>query len=355
MKKSTKVGILTFHYSNHNFGALLQTYAILNAVRTFGVEVKIIDFYPEKPKGIKHRLFDFIRFALGYNFTKFRKNYLDILATNDGLESLNNKLDTFIVGSDQVWRYRDNHNNLCRYYFDFVNKENKKIAYAASFGLETWHGDKLITQKIKDLVNRFDNISVREQSGVEICKDVFQVESTLVLDSTLLLDKSYYEKIINGKLKTNSVEKNILSYMLLDDSDKNQSYFKAFAKTHNLKFKKLKGRKISHKYDFWLFNSVSKWLYLIKHSEIVVTDSFHCTVFSIIFNKKFVVLANPERGVTRIENLLGLIGRKDRLYFDAYEVKEKVLKDDLDYEHINRVIEKEREASKSFLKKSLIG
>ncbi|RZS99299.1 polysaccharide pyruvyl transferase family protein [Aquimarina brevivitae] len=355
MKKSKEVGVLTFHYSNNNFGALLQTFAILNTIKNIGFNVKIIDFKPTPINSVKQRLFDFIRFALGYNFTRFRREFIDIQMIEGNIHDLNNRFDTFIVGSDQVWRYRDEHNNLCRYFFDFVNDENKKISYAASFGLDKWHGRDEITGKIKELVKRFDNISIREASGVKICKDIFEVESELVLDSTLLLDKDSYENIIGSKYKNRECKNNLLSYMLLDDTNKNQTFFKSFAKRHNLKFRKLKGRKISNKYDFWLFNSVAKWLYLIKNSEFVVTDSFHCTVFSIIFNKKFIVLSNPNRGLTRIENLLALINRKDRLFYNLESIDEKVLRDDFDYVEIDKIIEKERKKSIGFLEVSLRG
>ncbi|WP_242134062.1 polysaccharide pyruvyl transferase family protein [Aestuariivivens marinum] len=355
MKKSKKAGILTFHYSNNNFGALLQTFAILNAVKQLGLEVKIIDYKPIEANSAKQRVFDFIRFLFGYNFTRFRRDFINIQTIDSDLEGLNAKLDTFIVGSDQVWRYREPHKNLCRYFFDFVNNENKKIAYAASFGLDKWHGDKLITQKIKSLINRFDHVSVREVSGVNICKNIMSVDSELVLDSTLLLDKSQYLKIIQSKYGAEKREDRLLSYMLLDDSNKKQSFFKLFAKTHNLKFIKLKGYKVSNKYDFWIFNSVAKWLYLIKSSEFVVTDSFHCSVFSIIFNKKFIVLSNPNRGLTRIENLLNLINRKDRLFYNLSDINENVLNDDFDYSTINKIIEKERSHSLRFLKESLLG
>ncbi|HBU78095.1 MAG TPA: polysaccharide pyruvyl transferase family protein, partial [Muricauda sp.] len=309
MKKSLRVGILTFHYSNNNFGALLQTYAILNAVKELGLDVKIIDFKPKTSNGLKQQLFDLIRFLLGYNFTRFRNKYIDILPIGSDISDLNKELDTFIVGSDQVWRYREQHDNLRRYFFDFVNRQNKKVSYAASFGLDEWEGNEEITNEIGNLVQRFDHISVREASGVKICNDIFNAEAELVLDSTLLLDKSHYENIVKREIKAKKGKNNLLSYMLLDDSKENKLFFKAFAKKNNLKFKKIKGLKISNKYDFWLFNSVAKWLYYIGKSEIVVTDSFHCTVFSIIFNKKFIVLSNPNRGITRIENLLGLINR----------------------------------------------
>ncbi|MDC6362082.1 MULTISPECIES: polysaccharide pyruvyl transferase family protein [Flavobacteriaceae] len=355
MKKSIKVGILTFHYSNNNFGALLQTFAILNAVKALQFDAKIIDFKPSTSNSAKQRIFNFIRVILGYNFTRFRKKYIATEAVGKDLNKLNDKLDTFIVGSDQVWRYRDNHEDLRRYFFDFVNKENKKVAYAASFGLDKWHGDGNITKDIGLLVKRFDYISVREASGVKICKDTFGVDSTLVLDSTLLLDKSSYENIIRSKYQDKSENNNLLSYMLLDDTNKNQAFFKSFAKKHGLRFTKLKGIKILNKYDFWLFNSVAKWLYLIKNSEFVVTDSFHCTVFSIIFNKKFIVLSNPNRGLTRIENLLALINRKDRLFYKLEDIDAKVLRNDFDYIGINKIIETERKRSLSFLKESLQG
>ncbi|BFP41100.1 polysaccharide pyruvyl transferase family protein [Flavobacteriaceae bacterium GF1] len=355
MKKSFKVGVLTFHYSNNNFGALLQTFAILNSIKGLGLEARIIDFKPRISNGLKQQLFDLIRFLLGYNFTKFRNQYIALQPVDGNLMELNNSLDTFVVGSDQVWRYREQHENLKHYFFDFVNDPNKKLSYAASFGLDQWHGKDDITGEIGKLVKRFDHVSVREASGVKICNDTFNVYAELVLDSTLLLDKSHYESIISRKIKVNKDKNTLLSYMLLDDSKENKTFFARFAKKNNLKFKRIKGFKISNKYDFWIFNSVAKWLYYISNSELIVTDSFHCTVFAIIFKKKFIVLSNPNRGITRIENLLGLIDRKDRLFHSLNDIDEKILENDFDYEKIDQIIQNERIKSLGFLRKSLLG
>ena len=351
-KEADKIGILTFHYSNNNFGALLQTYAIQTAIsQLVNKEVKVIDFNPNSSNGLKEGIFQMIRKILGIRFSFFRNRFLNIQKF-DKLRNLNKYFSTFVVGSDQVWRYRVNHDHLKNYFFDFVNDDKNKISYAASFGLDTWGGDSEITNEIKTLAQRFNSVSVREDSGIEICKKQFKTNSVRVLDSTLLIAKSKYDELII-KHDHNALDDTILSYMLLDDSADKRSFFRKFAKNNNLIFKSIKGKKLSNRYDFWIFNSIHKWLFYIKNSELVVTDSFHCVVFSIIFNKNFIVLSNPKRGLTRIENILKLIKMEHKLIYNLNEVNDSIIANDFNYEKINMIIDKHRQSSLNFLNEAL--
>lgn len=351
-----KVGILTFHYSNNNFGAVLQTYSIYNLIHSLGYEPYIINFKPEK-KDFKAKLLETIQALTGYQFESFRKKYLpNILERMDNgsdLNILNNKLDVFVVGSDQVWRYRNDHESLKKYFFDFVDNDKPKIAVAASFGLEEWTAPNSITEGLKVLAQRFKAVSVREKSGIEICKKHFDVPSVKSLDPTMLLDQQHFQDLADkSNLKLNS--KNYLAYMLLDASAETEDYLKGIASKNTLDFIKIKGKKLVAKPDIWLFNSIPNWLEYLRKSDFIVTDSFHCVVFSLIFRKKFICIANENRGVTRLKNLLGLIGHKDRFFTSLDKQKiEKKFTEPIDFDAVWKILDVEKKYSIEFLRANL--
>ncbi|MDD4224993.1 MAG: polysaccharide pyruvyl transferase family protein [Mariniphaga sp.] len=350
-----KIGILTFHHSNYNYGAVLQAFSIYKLIESLGYESYIINYTPE-PQTIRKKMAAWIVALLGLEFRKFRKKNIPRILhkTNsfEDLKKLNNMLDGFIVGSDQVWRYRSDTQSMRRYYLDFAGEKKLKIAYAASFGTDNWEGEENISQQIKQLLQRFDAISVREKSGINICQSVFGIKTTAVLDPTLLLNPAYFHEMADRKpmLKQKSSR---MAYMLLDDSKTREKIFREVAKRNKLKFVRIHGIKLLSKKGFFLFKSVNFWLSNIKNAEIVVTDSFHCVAFSILFQKKFICLANAHRGVTRIENLLKLLGLQSRLISDLNHIDEKVLKTEIDYKHVEDILLAEKNKSLEFLRESL--
>jgi hypothetical protein len=168
-----KIGILTFHHSNYNYGAVLQAFSIYKLIESLGYESYIINYVPEPPT-FRKKFAAFIVAILGLEFRKFRKKNIQRILpkTNEfnELKKLNELLDGFVVGSDQVWRYRKDVQSMFRYYLDFVDENKTKIAYAASFGVDHWEADEKITADVKKLIHRFQAVSVREETGVEICK-----------------------------------------------------------------------------------------------------------------------------------------------------------------------------------------
>lgn len=350
-----KIAILTFHYpSNMNFGASLQSYAVSEMVKKINKNVQLINYIKRKLMIKEYILFN----ISGQNFIEYCNNFLKITKkykTTQELKDLNNKFDTFIVGSDQVWRAKYTQPNTSKYYFDFVDDSKTKIAYAASFGVDSWEGDKELTKNIKPLAQKFDYISVREESGIKICKEIFDVDAVCVLDPTLMIDKEDYQPILDDWRDESHKKKKYIAHMLLDDtrelreeSEKIGNYLKS-----NINHIKGKDIKIFGK-TITFYNKVSQWLTYLKDAELVITDSFHCTVFSLIFNKKFVVVANPERGTARLENLLGIVGLKERFFTDIKDVlKSGVLDKDIDYVEVEKKLNIHREYSMNFLKKAL--
>lgn len=354
-----KIGIITFHYpENRNFGAILQTYASSKILKSSDNEVKIIDFNKKKANksiGIKEK----ISFLIGgYGFKKFRNKFLnctDEVVEIKDLQKLNKEFDIFICGSDQIWRNWDNKDSFYRYFLDFVNDDKKKISYAASFGLDEWKEKPEVTSKVKELLKRFDHISVREESGVGICKNTFGVESVCVLDPTLVLPKEGYQSIIDEYKNKSHLKKKYIAHMLLDDNDTLRNYSNKIAERLSCEINYIKGhyKKLLWKRIF-IYNSVGQWLTYLKDSELVITDSFHCTVFSIIFHKKFIVIANPHRGNTRLENLLKIVGLENRFFTDIKDVENSgILEKEINYEAVEEKLDVKRKYSIDFLKNAL--
>lgn len=266
------------------------------------------------------------------------------------------QFDAIVVGSDQVWRSR-----LCdvpMYMLNFTKKINlKRLAYAASFGKADVNEYTSYTlKKTKKLIKNFDAISVREDSGVEICKNIFKVKATHVLDPTMLLNRDEYEKLIiqdskdivksNGELfvyvlDENKEKKNIISYISKNKKMKPFSVLATKEKVEALRRK-----------EKWVMPGISQWLKSFVDSKFVVTDSFHGTIFSILFNKPFITIINKQRGATRFYSLLKMFNLENRLV-ESVEGLDLVLEEDIDYNEVMTILNKKKIESESFLNDNL--
>lgn len=207
-----------------------------------------------------------------------------------------NSANAFVVGSDQVWRpkYAPCLQNA---FLDFVTScEIKKISYAASFGVDKWEYPDKQTAKCSILAKKFNAISVREKSGVKLCKDHLGVDATWVLDPTLLLKKEDYLKLCQDVSVNNS---RFMAVYVLNMNDSVRDTYESLAKEKNLEIKFFAA-------DANATLSVPEWIAMFRDASYVVTDSFHGTVFSIIFEKEFKCIYNETRGAARFESLLNL-------------------------------------------------
>lgn len=355
-----EIGILTFHYpENRNFGASLQSYACMKLVKKICNNVKVIDYTEQNFNyNIKGKIVLNLECK---NFYEYNKKFLRL--TNkvkkiEELQKLNEEIDIFIVGSDQVWRPTWEGENCIHphFYFDFVDENKKKIAYAASFGVDKWNGDKNLTEEIKPLVQNFNYISVREESGIDICKNTFKIDNVVcVLDPTLMISKEDYQPILDDWQDRSHLKEKYIAHMLLDDNKELKKGSKEIADYLKAKIKYIKGKEKRFLWKkYFAYNKVSQWLTYLKDAELVITDSFHCTVFSLIFHKKFVVVANPKRGIARLETLLGKVGLKDRFFTNIEDVmKSGILDKEIDYNEVDKKLEVHRRYSMEFLKKAL--
>lgn len=353
-----KIGILTFHYSNHNFGALLQTYASSTVLKKMEYEPTVINLLPANndsfSKKWKLPLISIINGS--NNFEIFRRRNLKFtkrLYSFEECKMQNQNFDAFYVGSDQVWRPNMTGNRLFRYFLDFVDDNKTKISFAASFGSDHWEGTLEEKQTVTKLLKRFSAISVREDSGLKVCQNEFNIKATHVLDPTLLLTQKDYESIESEKTNKLLSNKKYAAYYILDDIKGLSEKPKLIEKQINVSALNLYGiSKSLFGRSIFQFGSVGRWLSGIKNSTLIITDSYHCIIFSIIYRKNFVCLLNEKKGVARITSLLTTLQLEDRCCNDPNVDYTQYLKP-INYELVyNRLGEKKIE-SFNFLKSAL--
>lgn len=311
-----KIVILTLPLQN-NYGGLLQNFALQRFLEKNECVCRTIDFLtvPRIPflfflKSSLKTLFLFFIPGKRRKFVRFSHKGFRCFWANDFAcrwlkltskcfsydEIVLENFDAIIVGSDQVWRPKYNF-KIEDMYLKFAEDETiKRVAYAASFGVDNWEYSTQQTYVCAKLAKKFDAISVREESGVKLCKEYLGVDSTWVLDSTLLLAKEDYLPICEEIPICN--EKYVAVYVF-DENEQVQATYENEAKSRGLVVKKFYA-------DSKSTLTVPEWLAMFRDASYVVTDSFHGTVFSIIFGKEFKCIYNEGRGAARFESLLKL-------------------------------------------------
>ena len=259
-----------------------------------------------------------------------------------------NDFDAIIVGSDQVWRpmYCP---NIFDAYLSFAQDwpHVKRIAYAASFGTAAWEYSDEQTAECCRLAQMFDAVSVREESGVTLCKEHLGVDASWVLDPTLLVDTRHYIEHI-AKTEAEYPSPMCFGY-ILDSSDEKEAIFNRIATSQRLHMSSFQNVDDS---DNGAVPSVESWLKAFHDAEFVFTDSFHGCVFSIIFNKPFVVYGNVNRGMARFQSLLSMFGLENRLVATPNEAA-NVASQLIDWDTVNNRLSELRKVSKEFLFTSL--
>ena len=243
----------------------------------------------------------------------FIDKYIHRKVVNSPEELQESDFDAIVVGSDQVWRPKY-YGKIENAYLGFAKGWNiKRIAYAASFGTDDWEYTDEQTKECGELLKKFDAISVREASGVTLCKEHFGVEVQHVIDPTMLLYKEDYIRLIEAA-NTPKAKGTLLNY-ILDETPGKKELIEQIAKDKSLVPFRVNSRVEDHKalLKERIQPPVEQWLRGFYDAEFVVTDSFHACVFSILFGKPFVVIGNKKRGMARFESLLKMFGLEDRL------------------------------------------
>lgn len=338
-----KVGILTYDYSD-NYGAVLQAYALSEKIKELGFSPKII------------RWAEHYKDTLGVetnNFKYFRENYLNrskLCYTEDELKDEIVDCNKIIIGGDQVFRnWRTNDElSVLRYFGDFIEGNKTIASYAASFGINFFNGSQYLNSKIKTLLKRFDKISVRESSGVDILKNTFNIDSNEVLDPVFFLNKENYEKLtLNCNLYLPN--ENYIAYMYLQDNS-------GLAPISTKLQKLLRDKNIINicTNENGEYDSVEQWIYYIKNSEFVITDSFHGICFAIIFKKPFIAITRDFGGNDRVLNLLKKLNLDSRIKNSINEITSSDLLFDIDWNMVENILKESVKKSEKYLLEVLL-
>lgn len=386
-----------------NYGGVLQAYALQKTLEGMGHGVTILQpgkILPE-PKGFnflrKMATRSFRKYVLGRKdveifrerrinrefptvgreFVRFFDKYLNIRRISSLEQIRESDYDAFVVGSDQIFRPKYNP-YLLHSFLDFTFKDKgklnslyysydgwkvKRVIYGASFGSDVWEFTPEQTEIAGRLVDRFEGISFREKSGVEMARNRFHRWNMPVLDPTLLLKADDYLSIIEGHRKTEAVSEARIFEYVLDRTNGSEEAVAAFEsalsnenaerRPHTVRFLSTDPRGTGP-VENRIQKPVEEWLGAISDASFVVTDSFHACVFSIIFHRPFAVMANHDRGVSRIEWLLEQFGLEDRLVKDISEENAaELLGKEIDWNDVDTRLEDMKCDSLSFLLTSL--
>lgn len=368
-----KIGILT-QPLHANYGGLLQNYALQQTLVRAGHEVETIDWgggsglramlyrmkvqvlhmllsnrYPllkympnDKEKSIIQRNTNhFINTYI--NHTEAMHSYVEFES-----QAAKGKYDAYVVGSDQCWRPCYNA-FLSSMFLDFVqDKQVKRIAYAASFGTDKWEFTPQQTAICAPLAKKFDMVSVREDSGVKLCKEHLGVDAMHVLDPTMLLTKEDYIQLIENEKEPKS-NGSLFNY-ILDPDAKKSAFIQKVAKAKGLKAFQVLPKcqtetrtkeDVKKRIEDCVFPGVTTWLRAFMDADMTIVDSFHGMVFSIIFNKPFWAISNVSRGMSRFTSLLKMFHLEDRL-LDADNLDEVDFSKHIDWTMVNEILEEKR-------------
>lgn len=367
--KSRKICILTQPLW-HNYGCLLQAFALQKCLKTMNYDV-VTDEFPRRFLSPYQKCVDKVKRVVAYyvlgrktvnpspfyptesswqkicaNTSKFVRKRIDTVDFFNGSLSprkeMLDRFDTFIIGSDQVWR--ESYGRVESYFCDFLKQDDKKIfSYAASFGLSHWQFDEEKTAHLKELVKKFKAVSVREKDAVDLCKENLNIKAEWVLDPTLLLSKEDYISLFKD-YETEKSEGNFMTY-ILDYSEEKENLINYIEDSKSLTAFSVMANEGEE------FPAVEKWLKGFYDAKFVLTDSFHGMVFSIVFEKPFLVVLNKQRGSSRFLSLLSALGLEDRLIENIDNVSSfnEILSKDIDYEIVRKRLSILVNKSKDFL------
>lgn len=372
-KKHMKIGIFTLPLHT-NYGGILQAYALYATLQKMGHTPCMISKCtpPPLPPAWKapftYGLRKFKRWRGKKNLVVYKERNKQIIARhtqpfvdkylpnqcgNHGIDGRQiRELDAVIVGSDQIWRPRYAR-PIERSFLDFTRKQPlRRIAYAVSFGSDTWEYTPEQTVRCAALAKQFTGISVREDKGVDLCRQHLGVEALHVLDPTLLLRAEDYKQLI-GQKPTAASPGDMMAYILDATPEIRQEIQEIGARLHLTPFfanSETENQDLPA--EERIQPPVEHWLQGFADASFIVTDSFHACVFSILFNKPFLVFGNPARGLSRIESLLKIFHLENRLVTPGQDLTGPI-QQSIDWEQVNRILESERTKAMNFLKGAL--
>ena len=365
-----KIAILTVPFNN-NYGGFLQAFALKYILQSMNHSVWFIDRRRNRKDNkfiyfVKH-LFHLDKamrkqMSISKYTSEFQNKYLrpktKAYYTSASLrDCLKYNFDCYIVGSDQVWRYQYAKENIDDYFFNFLSETNVlKISYAASFGISSSEYDETKKKICRNLLKKFDAISIREESGKYILNREFNVplESIYtVLDPTMLLNVDCYKNLFNN---VKCIRGNYIFSYILDNSSSIHNAITILADKLGQIEVNIKAQTGSIA-SWSIIEPIEVWLNRIYYSDFIITDSFHGMIFSIIFKKNFIVLANSSRGIDRFTSILSMLDLLDLLTTELnpsniYQLYKKCY-NRIDWNKVDKILSVKRFESLKFLKNHL--
>lgn len=370
-----KICVITLHTVN-NYGSVLQTYATNYILEKMGHQVIFVDYW-RKNNTIDSRIDNLLNKSYLHKFSFLWKRNNIIKKTisfllkqfskkrNRSTRSFikkNIKLtrpyysftdllkspplaDIYVTGSDQVWNSIWNEGIEKPYYLEFAPTGKKRIAFAASIGMNEIPENEVM--EMKEMLKKYNAISVREQSGVELLKKI-GIDSQLILDPTLMLKKDEWIKTAYPIKRKKPF---IVVYQLNINHDMDK-YVEQLARKKKIDVIRLSyGRSDKKKYGKWiLMPRVEDFLGYLYYSKLIITDSFHITSFALNLNKQFITFS-PQRFSTRITNILKLTHTERRLITNYNDYS--LIDEEIDWETVNGVLEIERKKGMRWLRDAL--
>ena len=359
-----KIKTITCH-NVYNAGASLQAFALMEYLRSEGHDVEIIDYlpiylnhyplygtsHPKYQKPILNFLYSMAKLPKRLiarweerkkNFDRFTQTYLRCTTMRynsfDALCAAPPEADVFFAGSDQIWNTIFQNGKDPAFYLRFAPCDAVRASYAASFATEKVESGW--SDQVSAWIRALDHVSVRESSGLAILKE-FGISGELVLDPVFLLSQARWKNLCR---EIPDLEEFILVY----DFDRNEAiraFAEEYAKKHGCKIYAYQNRPYAHR----VFQNMGplEFLSLIANAKFVISNSFHATAFSLIFEKPFVVINRKEKINTRMADLLSLVGLSNRLLlqnqFDEADFEP------IDYSSVRTRLEERTEASKAYI------
>lgn len=323
--------IANFWDSYHNYGAILTGYAIQQYFFEKGLDYRLLSLSPQRDMRKKD---SFIRKFAEKNLvlTKHIKNKKD-------LSELNNYADVFVVGSDQI--FKDCH--LKKFFEEFLlpytDFSKKRVAFSASFGKDTFDMSENEKYIISKYLKRFDAISVREISGVNLCEQEFGINAEHILDPVFLTDKSKFIKFVDNN--DNKYRDKIVC-AILDNSQPVLNAINNLKEESGLEIVNIIGKNLP----------VEEFLTAIYSAKYILTDSFHGTCFALLFHKNFITIENEDRGSSRFDSLVYTFGLQDNFVKSLSEIKLNKLKQKIDWANIDTIIDSEKEKAEKWFEKT---
>lgn len=357
-----KIGIITLPLLG-NYGGVLQNYALQKVLIQLGYDPITLELMSIRTssKNIIYQFINLTKYIFGKStrpflpFAPYRPNPKINEFVEKHLETTNTLLNSFpslllkklnirtiIVGSDQVWRPKYNA-CLSNMYLKFCNSDKiTKIAYAASFGTSEFEYNESQQQECSKLLVDFQSVSVREKSGLNILGKLGYHHGIQVLDPTLLIGKDGFDRLLSCTITPD--ENPYLGCYILDNNQELNNVIQKISIDY-----KLNNIKVFRETNDGF--GPLEWIASIKNAKLFVTDSFHGTVFCILYHIPFITYINSNRGADRFMSLLEPIGLLEHLISDISDLKKFNM--DIDWDKVDRTINNLRNKSLSFLNKSL--